>query len=134
MAEPQQALLHGRRLLIVEDEYLLAIELAGALEEYGAEIAGLAGSVADAQEVIQAEGGRLDAAVLDVNLGQDRVYPVVDTLQERGIFFVFVTGYDPWVISEKYSEVPRFQKPVQAVALARLLAERVACNRSSREQ
>jgi ActR/RegA family two-component response regulator len=126
VTEPQEPLLRGRRLLIVEDEYLLAIELAGALEEYGAEIAGLAGSVADAQTLIQAQGEELDAAVLDVNLGRDRVYPVVDTLKERGIFFVFVTGYDPWVINDKYSGVPRFEKPVRVVALARLLAERMA--------
>jgi ActR/RegA family two-component response regulator len=123
MAEQEAAVLLGRRLLIVEDDYMIAIDLARELEERGAEIAGLAGSVEDAQTVIDAEGDRIDGAVLDVNLGAERVYPVADALTARGVPFVFATGYDPWVIPEPYRTIPLCEKPIRASVLARLLAE-----------
>ena len=122
MAGQEAAVLLGRRLLIVEDDYMIAIDLARELEDRGAEIAGLAGSVEDAKIVIEAEGSRIDGAVLDVNLGAERVYPVADALTARGVPFVFATGYDAWVIPEAYHAIPLCQKPIRADVLAQLLA------------
>lgn len=126
MAETKDLLLRGSRLLIVEDEFLIAADLADVLRDEGAEILGMAGSVEEAQAVIEAEGDRLDGAVLDVNLGRDRVYPVADALMARKVPFVFATGYDVAVIPEAYAEVPRFEKPVRAAAVVRFLAEQIS--------
>jgi DNA-binding LytR/AlgR family response regulator len=126
MAEPMGGSLCGRRLIIVEDEYLIAINLAEALEDSGAEIAGLAGSVEDARALIEAEKDRLDGAVLDVNLGGDRVYPVADMLMACRVPFVFATGYDLWAIPGAYAAAPRCEKPIRISILARLLAEQMA--------
>ena len=98
--------LQERRVLVVEDDYLIASSLAGTLETHGAEV--------------------IDAAVLDVNLAGDRVYRVADALFARDVPFAFATGYDAWIIPDLYSEVPRMEKPVDPEALIRILAAEVA--------
>jgi CheY-like chemotaxis protein len=111
----------NRRILVVEDEYLLATDLAQALEELGATVLGPVGSVEHALSLI-AEEHTIDAAVLDINLGSEKVYPVAQALQERSVPFVFATGYANWVIPSGYSTTPRFEKPVDTRALARILS------------
>jgi ActR/RegA family two-component response regulator len=123
MSDREAERLHGMRLLIVEDEYLIAADLAVALEERGAMVLGPVGSIADALALIAAED-TLDAAVLDINLGRERAWPIADALRQRGVRFIFATGYDPWIIPEPYREVPRCEKPVDTRVLARLLNER----------
>ena len=120
MADPQAEGLRGRRLLIVEDEYLIAADLALTLEEHGATVLGPVGSVADAIALIAAEQ-TLDGAVLDINLGRERAWPIAAELRQRGVPFVFATGYDPWIIPELYRDVPRCEKPVDTRLLARSL-------------
>jgi CheY-like chemotaxis protein len=121
MAEPRADALRGRRLLVVEDEYLIAAALEHALEDRGAEVVGPAGSVEGALRLVEAEGDRLDGAVLDINLRDERVYPVADVLAARGVPFVFLTGYDAQVIPDTYAGVPRSEKPVSTALLARTL-------------
>ena len=121
MAEPDAGPLRGRRLLLVEDEYMIAADLALSLEHYGVEVVGPAGSVEDALALIEADRA-IDAAVLDINLGGERVYPVAEALVRRGVPFVFATGYDAWAVPPAYAEAPRCEKPVDVGALARLLA------------
>jgi ActR/RegA family two-component response regulator len=121
MAEPGSDALRGCRLLIVEDDYLIAVDLSRSLESRGAEIVGPAGSVEGALRLIEAEGNRLDGAVLDINLRDERVYPVADALAARGVPFVFLTGYDAQVIPDTYAGVPRSEKPVSTALLARTL-------------
>jgi ActR/RegA family two-component response regulator len=121
MAEPRADALRGRRLLVVEDEYLIAAALERALEDRGAEVVGPAGSVENALRLVEAEGDRLDGAVLDINLRDERVYPVADVLAARGVPFVFLTGYDAQVIPDTYAGVPRSEKPVSTALLARTL-------------
>jgi ActR/RegA family two-component response regulator len=70
MAESGAEALRGKRLLVVEDEYLIAVDLACLLEDRGVVVVGSAGSVGDALELISREGA-LDGAVLDVNLGEN---------------------------------------------------------------
>ncbi|WP_245474380.1 response regulator [Mesorhizobium sp. M2A.F.Ca.ET.042.01.1.1] len=120
MDEPQPDALRGRHLLVVEDEYMIAAELARALEDRGVNVIGPVGSIEDALELLGAED-RIDGAVLDINLRGERAYPIADALREREVPFIFATGYDAWSIPEAYAEVPRIEKPVDTRALARLL-------------
>jgi DNA-binding LytR/AlgR family response regulator len=122
MADETSNGLRNRRLLIVEDDYMLAVELAQSLEALGVEVIGPAASVEDALALVEQEGGRMDGAVLDINLRGRRVYPVAEALTARGVPFVFATGYDAMMIPEDYAGVPRCEKPVDKELLARMLA------------
>lgn len=99
------------RVLVVEDEYMLADELQFELEDAGARVIGPVGSVAGALDLIGSEA-QLDGAILDVNLGGDMVFPVADLLLGRGVPIVFTTGYDQSAIPSRYSEVVRCEKPI----------------------
>jgi CheY-like chemotaxis protein len=123
MIDGRDASFSGQRLLVVEDEYIVATDFALRLEDSGAEVVGPAGSVQDALELIEAEGDGLDAAVLDVNLAGEFVYPVADALATRGVPFVFTTGYDASAINPAYSGTPRCEKPIDPALLARVLAK-----------
>jgi DNA-binding NtrC family response regulator len=116
--------LRGCRILVVEDDYFLADALASELAHSGAVVIGPAGAVADALQLI-AEQGPIDAAILDVNLNEELAFPVADLLHERGVPFLFTTGYDASVIPRRFSQIARCEKPVQyrriAQALGRLL-------------
>jgi DNA-binding response OmpR family regulator len=79
------------RILVVDDEILIAMLLESWLTELGHEVAGPARSAADGLALI-ASGGQIDAAILDVNLGRENSYPVAATLQERGVPIAFATG------------------------------------------
>jgi CheY-like chemotaxis protein len=121
MIERHSSGLQGRRLLVVEDEYLVAAYLAYTLEELGAEVIGPAGTVEEALQLVESEGSRLDGAVLDINLHGVRVYPVADALAARGVPFIFATGYDVTAIPEAFRGVPRCEKPVEKALLAKSL-------------
>lgn len=112
-----------RRVLVVEDEYLIAADLAEWLAGCGIGVVGPAGSVEDALKLVETEGARIDGGVLDVNVGDQRVYPVADALAARGIPFVFATGYDEFSVADPYVNVPRYKKPLDKTLLARWLAE-----------
>jgi CheY-like chemotaxis protein len=124
MNEPQVKPLQGRRLLVVEDNYLIAADLAWQLESSGADFVGMAGSVSEAHALIEAEGDSLDGVILDVNLGSEQAFPVADSLLARKIPFVFATGYDQWVIPEAYASIPRCEKPIRMAVLIPLLLRR----------
>jgi DNA-binding NtrC family response regulator len=104
--------LTGRRVLVVEDEYLLASDLAAALERESAEVIGPVPSVAQAMALIAARPD-IELALLDVNLGGELVYPVADALAERGVPFLLLTGYEANAIPSRYESVPRLEKPVR---------------------
>lgn len=121
MDESEAIDLRNRRILVVEDEYIIAADLAASLEERGVTVIGPANSIADAMDLLESEPAP-DAAVLDVNLGREKVYPVADALRDRGVPFVFATGYDDFVVPDQYAGAPRCEKPIDLHALARLLA------------
>ena len=110
----------GSRILVVEDEYLAADDLREGLEEAGVEVLGPVPSVAQAMDLLDA-GARPDAAVLDVNLGEERVWPVADRLREAGVPFILATGYDARAIPEAYRAAPRCEKPYDATRCLRML-------------
>ena len=108
---PAPVNLGPRRILVVEDEYMLAQDFARELEDVGAEVLGPVPSVADALALLVAEAVPPDAAILDVSLGGEMVFPVAEALRERGVPFMFVTGYDPWSLPQPYADVPCCEKP-----------------------
>jgi CheY-like chemotaxis protein len=103
----------------VEDDYLLATGIADAFAALGLGTVGPAGSVKQALKLV--EHGRLDAAVLDINLRGDVVYPVADALRARGVPFVFATGYEQQAIAERYRDVASFRKPIDPSRVLRAL-------------
>src|SRR5262249_51169600 len=114
--------LRGKVILVVEDQYLLAQEIEMFLQEQGATVVGPAASLQDALSLIAREGSRLDGAVLDVNLHDDRVYPAADVLMSAGVPIVFATGYDDLVVGKPYMDVPLIEKPIDHRRLADVLA------------
>src|SRR3712207_3309616 len=101
-----EATLAGRRVMVVEDEFFLADDLAQALEKLGAEVVGPVPSKDKALAFLGAEP--LDAAVLDINLKGEAVFPVADALRQQGVPFVFATGYDEASVPSSYQDVPRW--------------------------
>lgn len=113
--------LRNRRVLVVEDDYILAQELKDDLERLGAEVLGPVPGVEDALALLDANPAP-DAAVLDLNLGGEMAFPLADVLEDRAVPFVFVTGYEQWSWGERHAGVPRFEKPVDVREVARVLA------------
>lgn len=122
MPDPSLA---GRRILVVEDEYFLAVDLERELTEAGAVVIGPAASVEYALELIENEP-RLDAAVLDINLGGEMSYPVADALTTRFVPFLFATGYNAQDIPARYASVTRCEKPILPGSIAREIGSKVA--------
>ena len=107
------------RLLVVEDEYLIRMLLEDMLVDLGYDVVAAVGSIAEASEF--AASGDLNAAILDVNLDGQQIYPVAEILAKRGLPFVFVTGYGERSLPEPYRDRPALQKPFQAEQLKAVL-------------
>lgn len=110
-----------RRILVVEDEYFIASDLARDLEAFGAEVVGPIATVDRALERVATEE-RLDGAVLDINLNGEVVFPVADALRARNVPILFTTGYEQGAIPERYSGIERCEKPITVPRLKRAAA------------
>jgi PAS domain S-box-containing protein len=108
-------LLSGVRVLIVEDEGLLALEMQELLQSAGSTIIGTFSDLARAAQAARREA--IDVAVLDTNLNGEMVYPLADDLVVRGIPFVFVTGYGMSNLPERFRAMPQVAKPFDPVSL-----------------
>jgi len=108
------------RVLVVEDEYLIRMLLEDMLDELGYGVAAAVGTVSEARQF--AASGEFNAAILDVNLDGEEIYPVADILAKRGLPFVFITGYGERSLPEPYRGRPALQKPFQAEQLKSTLA------------
>lgn len=97
------------RILVVEDEYMLAEELQNELGASGAFVLGPVGTIEDAISLITSES-HIDGAVLDVNLSGDWVFPAADLLIDRGVPFVFTTGYDALSLPTRFEHIARCEK------------------------
>ncbi|CAL8480620.1 response regulator [Caballeronia sp. S22] len=114
-------ILDGRRILVVEDDYLVALALSTVLEEAGAHVVGPVASAEEAVALLEEGRERVDAAVLDVDLNGETSYPVADALASRDIRFVFATGYGIDAVAEGYRHYPRCQKPFDHRAIFKAL-------------
>lgn len=106
----------GAQVLIVEDEFFIAEELACALAEEGAQVVGPVGSVAEALDIITRQP-HLDGAVLDIALRRETVYPVAALLRRRAVPFVFLTGCDKAAVAADFCDVPLIGKPSDTAAV-----------------
>jgi DNA-binding response OmpR family regulator len=116
--------LSGLRILVVEDEFLLALSLEEELRRAGAEIAGPYNSLAAALEAARRE--TFDIATLDVNLAGEMVYPLADLLLAQGKTFLFLSGYVAASMPQRFQSFRRLPKPYDPeglVAELRRLAE-----------
>ncbi len=105
----------GKRVLIVEDELMIRMLLEGMLTDLGHSVAAEAGGLDEA--IALAKQAEFDLAVLDVNLNGTPVTPVVEILLQRGLPFIFASGYGQRGLPEAYRTAPILQKPFQADAL-----------------
>ena len=128
-ARSEPSAFRGCRVLVLEDEYLIAEEIAAELEQAGAETIGPVARIHEALDLVRGSG-RIDAALLDVNLGSEAAWPVVDALLARHVPLLLATGYDASAIPAAYAALPRCEKPISGRdilrALARLLAPTAA--------
>lgn len=114
--------LAGCRLLVVEDNFFLADDLASWLESKGADVLGPAASVGDALALLRTDA-LPSAAVLDINLGDEQVFPVAAALQAAEVPFVFLSGYDLGIVPDGYRAAPCCPKPLERSRLLRALAD-----------
>ena len=117
----------GLRVLLVEDEPLVAMNVEDMLDALGCVVVAAAARVDEALLVVEREA--LDAAVLDVNLDGRPSFPVADALAARDVPFVFATGYGPSGLREDLRGRPSLQKPFRLRQLAEALAGAVAAPR-----
>jgi len=108
------------RVLLVEDEALVAMLIHDCLAEFGFGVIGPVSTIAAA--LAAADDGHLDAAVLDINLGDGPVYAVAEKLADRGVPFVFVTGYDADTVDSRFGDIPVLQKPIEREMLRKILS------------
>jgi DNA-binding response OmpR family regulator len=106
-------------VLIVEDEMLVAMNIEDMLLELGHEVAGIASRLAPGLAL--ARDAAIDAAVLDVNLAGEPSFPIADLLEERGVPFLFATGYGVQGIDERYRGRTVLQKPFRLADLGTAL-------------
>lgn len=104
--------LAGHRILVVEDDMLIAVLIEEVLQELGCVVVGPVGKLDAALHLAGSEA--LDAAILDVNIRGGLVFPVAERLRARGIPFAFASGYGDWALPEALQNQPRLTKPFTA--------------------
>jgi DNA-binding response OmpR family regulator len=121
--------LPGRRVLIVEDDPYITLALEDTLTDFGMIVAGAARTVVDALRL--AESASFDLALLDVNIGHDRIDPVADVIHARGIPFVFTTGCGRAGLPEAYLQQAIIEKPFYVEEILRALRDELTGARQS---
>ena len=111
----------ARRVLVVEDEYIVALEAEDLLAELGYVVVAAAPTLNDA--LLAAQAKKFDCAILDVNLGGELSYPIAEMLTERGVPFIFATAYPTYTIDHGYRHVPKVQKPFDGRSLGAAIEE-----------
>jgi CheY-like chemotaxis protein len=113
----------GLRILVVEDEAMVALMIEDMLEVLGCTVVGIAASVSEGLAFTGDDALDLDGAVLDVNLAGEKVFPVAERLRSRGVPFVFSTGYGTAAITSEFARTPILAKPYGPTALHDGLAQ-----------
>ncbi len=107
-ANPAPALA-GRRILLVEDSPVVGPFTADLLGDLGCDVVGPAPNMMAARDLV--DGEQFDAAILDIHIRGEVVFPLLDALDERGVPFLLTSGYADWTMPEKWEARPRLQKP-----------------------
>jgi DNA-binding response OmpR family regulator len=116
--------LAGRRVLVVEDEWIVAVELDDELTQMGCRVIGPVPSVSDAMEILVGES--IDIALVDIGLGDDTGYPIAQALGARNVPVVFLTGYHMTALAPEFRHLRCLEKPAGARGLAIALAGALA--------
>lgn len=111
----------GRRVLVVEDEMTIAVMIEETLLSLGGEVVGPVARL-DAALLLARTAG-IDAAILDITIRGGKSYAVADILAERGIPFVFCSGYGDWALDERHRDRPKLTKPYSLSALVAQVLE-----------
>jgi CheY-like chemotaxis protein len=111
----------GNRVMVVEDEALVAMVVSDAMTDLGYQVIGPFSRPPDA--IAALKDNEIAAAILDINLAGTLVYPVAEELTRRGIPFVFVTGYGIESIDKRFTDIPVLQKPIERETLQRIFMQ-----------
>jgi len=129
VCERPSADLTGRRVLLIEDSPVVGPFTADLLGELGCEVVGPAPNMAAAREL--AEDGGYEAALMDIHIRGERVFPLCDLLEARGVPFVLTSGYADWQMPDKWLDRPRLQKPYTLGDVEHALSELLAVRATS---
>ena len=129
IAEANEDLLKGARVLVVEDEAAISMLLEDMLFDFGCEVVGPAARLATALEMAQSEN--FAVAILDVNVAGEPIYPVAEAIVRRDLPLVFSTGYGGAGIREPFRDRPVVQKPFSQNDLKRTLISAMAAARNT---
>lgn len=108
----------GKNILIVEDEFLIAIHAAEVMEGLGFSVVGPVATIEQALDLLRE--GAFDGAILDVNLSGTLIFPVAEALAERDIPFILTSGYEATGLPDRWRDRPHLRKPVIERDLAQL--------------
>lgn len=118
---PNKNTFEGRKILIVEDDYMVVLDLLQRLVMLGADIVGPASSNEQALRLIEGTP-TLGGAILDLKVAGEMSFPIADVLLEQGIRFVFVTGLAEAAIPKRFSHVPFCNKPASVLDIVQALS------------
>lgn len=113
--------LAGKSILVVEDEYFMAKETAEAVRRAGGIVLGPVPDVTGARAILAET--HVDAAILDIRLGEETSFPIATALRGKGVRIAFVTGYDDWYLPNDLDDVPVYRKPADPDNVVRILFE-----------
>jgi CheY-like chemotaxis protein len=122
---PSDIELKGVRVLIIEDESMVAMLMEDMLHELGCTVVGMVARFDDALKQAT-DGPAFDVALLDVNLNGKQTFPIAEALAARGIRFIFATGYGEGILPHSLQGGPMLQKPFEQETLERALRRAVA--------
>ena len=109
----------GERILLVEDSPVISLRTEDSLRDHGYFVVGPAYDMQQALDLAGRE--QIDAAIVDLNIRGEKIFPVLTILKERGIPFVMTSGYADWSMPEEWQDRPRLQKPVEEATLMKAL-------------
>ena len=133
MTDPQPRVFEGPRVLVVEDDFILALDLQFHLRDAGAEVVGPVHGGAEALALLKSDP-LPDGAILDVNLDGEMVFPVADLLRGHDIPMVFITGCDRNILPAAHADAPCFEKPLNLVQCLDTLSGAIRESSASRRK
>ena len=113
--------LAGLRILVVEDEFLVALDLERIVEEAGGEVVGPVSGLDEA--LVKARAEALNGAILDVNIAGRKITPVAAVLRERGVPYILSTGYGPQGLEPDLAAAPSLRKPFDDSQVTALMTQ-----------